>query len=360
MSDTTRLTWVDMAKGISIMLVVMMHSAYGVGAETGDTGFLHWIIAYATPFRMPEFFLISGLFLALVIDRDWTRFADRRVVHYLYFYALWAVLQIAFKIGLGEGNPVGALTAMGWAVIEPYGVLWFIYMLAIVSAVSKLLHTLKVPHWAALAGGAVMQIAPVASPSYALNEFTEYFVYFYAGYALAPMIFKTVAYAMARPIYALGALAAWAVINGLLVFSDGFAVLPDHTEMGFAALPGLRLALAFIGSLALCVTAGLLSKLPFMDWLRWFGANSIVIYLSFSIPMGVTRLILVKLGFITDTGLLSFIVLTSALISPLVLYVIIQKTGWGKFLFERPQWAHLPGTPGSKKAQLDPGRIPAE
>ena len=33
-----------------------------------------------------------------------------------------------------------------------------------------------------------------------------------------------------------------------------------------------------------------------------------------------------------------------AIISPLVLYWIVQRTGLGKFLFERPAWAHLPGT----------------
>ena len=30
------------------------------------------------PFRMPDFFLISGLFLARVIDRDWRDYLDRR------------------------------------------------------------------------------------------------------------------------------------------------------------------------------------------------------------------------------------------------------------------------------------------
>ena len=36
-----------------------------------------------TPFRMPEFFLISGLFLDQVLARSWKAYADRRVVHYL-------------------------------------------------------------------------------------------------------------------------------------------------------------------------------------------------------------------------------------------------------------------------------------
>ena len=41
--NANRLSWVDTAKGLSIILVVMMHSAYGVGEETGQAGILHWI-----------------------------------------------------------------------------------------------------------------------------------------------------------------------------------------------------------------------------------------------------------------------------------------------------------------------------
>ena len=59
-----------------------------------------------------------------------------------------------------------------------------------------------------------------------------------------------------------------------------------------------------------------------------------------------------KVGIIEDTSILSIIVLLSALISPLLLYWLIQKTGWGKFLFERPAWAHIPGTPGSRSVTL--------
>ena len=154
-----RLDWVDMAKGLSIFLVVIMYCASSVGEDTGQTGFLHWTIAFAMPFRMPEFFLISGLFLSQVIDRPWRAYADRRVVHYFYFYALWAVIHILFKVALIGRDPAGALSYLAWAVVEPYGVLWFIYMLAVFGLVSKLLHQFKVPHWATLAVGAVLQTA---------------------------------------------------------------------------------------------------------------------------------------------------------------------------------------------------------
>ena len=360
MSDKLRLHWVDAAKGISILLVVMMYSAYSVGEETGGVGFMHYIIAFATPFRMPEFFLISGLFLSQVIDRKWTGYADRRVVHYLYFYALWAFIHITFKVAIVAGDPVGALSQMAMAIVEPYGVLWFIYVLAMVSAAAKLLASLKVPHWVGLAGAAALQIAPIATGSYAINQFAEFFVFFYAGYVFAPMIFKFVASAMQAPLYAIGFLALWAIGNGILVFSPGYQMLPDHMEMGLGGLPGLRLALALVGSIALCTAAGLLSKLPSMKWLNWIGGHSIVIYLAFALPMSILRVISLKLGIITDPGLLSLVILIAATILPIVLYAMIQWTGWGKFLFERPAWAHIPGTRGSRKPETDPQRVPAE
>jgi uncharacterized membrane protein YcfT len=43
-----------------------------------------------------------------------------------------------------------------------------------------------------------------------------------------------------------------------------------------------------------------------------------------------------------------------------VLYALVQKTGFGKFLFERPAWAHLPGVPGSRDQRLEAVKTPAE
>ena len=58
---------------------------------------MHAVVEFAKPFRMPDFFLISGLFLARVIDRDWRTYIDRKVVHFAYFYVLWVTIQFALK-----------------------------------------------------------------------------------------------------------------------------------------------------------------------------------------------------------------------------------------------------------------------
>lgn len=345
-ASTDRLDWVDMAKGLSIFLVVMMYCAASIGEDTGQVGFLHWAIAFATPFRMPEFFLISGLFLSRVIDRPWAMFADRRVVHYLYFYVLWAVIHIIFKVALVAGEPGLAVTQLAWAVVEPYGVLWFIYMLAVFGVVAKAMHQLRLPHWAVLGGAAVLQMLEVHTGSYVVDQFAAYYVFFHAGYVFAPLIFRLGDRAGEHVGLALAVILAWALLNAALVFSPGFRMDPVHPVMGIAGLPGIHLVLAFAGTIVICAVAALLSRLPWMSWLRWLGSKSLVVYVAFVLPMGIARTVLLKLG-IDEPNVLSLLTMAVAIGAPLVLWWLVQRTGFGRFLFERPAWAHLPGGRGA-------------
>ena len=135
-----RVDWVDYAKGFCIVFVVMMHSTLGVEAAAGQEGWMHYVVAFAKPFRMPDFFLISGLFLARVIDRDWVTYLDRKVVHFVYFYVLWVTIQFAFKAPglMAAHGPLGVAGLYLQAYVEPFGTLWFIYLLPIFFVVTKL------------------------------------------------------------------------------------------------------------------------------------------------------------------------------------------------------------------------------
>src|SRR2546430_3032651 len=136
----SRVDWVDYAKGFCIVMVVMMHSTLGVEAAAGQESWMHALVAFAKPFRMPDFFLISGLFLARVIDRDWRTYLDRKVVHFVYFYVLWVTIQFAFKAPgfAAEHGTLGVVKLYAEAFIEPFGTLWFIYLLPIFFVVTKL------------------------------------------------------------------------------------------------------------------------------------------------------------------------------------------------------------------------------
>ncbi|HEX4297225.1 MAG TPA: acyltransferase family protein [Devosia sp.] len=355
-----RLDWVDSAKGISIILVVMMYSVFNVGQDASGVGIFHYVIGFATPFRMPEFFLISGLFLDQVIARSWRAYTDRRAVHYLYFYAVWAVIHLVLKIGIMSAAPGEALTDILWAIVEPYGVLWFIYLLAAFSLASKFFYELKAPRWAVWAFGAAFQMAHIQTGSYLVDQFCAYFVFFYSGYIFAPLLFRLVDFAIGHKRLALLGLAIYAVVNVSLVFSPGYAVLPTEIQLGYAGLPGVRLLLAIAGAVALCTTAGLITGLRGTRWLTWLGEHSIVVYLVFVLPMSFVRIGLAKVGLIHDVSLSSFLVIVLSIAFSVGLYGLVQWSGRAKFLFERPAWAHIPGTKGSRSYAPPANTVPAE
>src|SRR5882762_10988383 len=154
-----RIDWVDYAKGICIVMVVMMHSVLGVELAAGQTGFIHPLVAFAKPFRMPDFFLISGLFLSVVIDRDWRTYLDRKVVHFAYFYVLWVTIQFAVKAPhFAAANGWGYVAEQyALAFIEPFGTLWFIYLLPIFFVVTKAAR--RVPPAAVWIAAAALQVS---------------------------------------------------------------------------------------------------------------------------------------------------------------------------------------------------------
>ena len=354
MAETgSRVGWVDTAKGICIIFVVMMHSTLGVGNAMGGEGFMHIVVDFARPFRMPDFFLISGLFLGLVIDRPWLRYIDRKVIHFVYFYVLWLTIQFAFKgpaLAMEEG--VGA--AFGeylWASVQPFGTLWFVYILPIFFVLTRLLK--DVPVWIVLGLSALLEILPVDTGWLLIDEFAARFVYFYAGYALASRIFALADWTLAHKGKALALLGVWALVNGALVFADvpaGLQYMIDADSIardgsGIAALPLVSLILGAAGAMAIVTVSTLVFEMPWAKWLAWLGAHSIVIYLAFFLPMVVARVVLIRTGIVTDIGMVSLLVTISAVAGPVILFGLVQWTGYGRFLFERPDWAYIDRAP---------------
>ena len=79
-----------------------------------------------------------------------------------------------------------------------------------------------------------------------------------------------------------------------------------------------------------------------------------MIYLAFFIPMVVARIVLIRTGIITDIGVISLLVNIAAVVGPVMLYWAIQWTGWGRFLFERPDWAYIDRSPAKPQLAGNP------
>ena len=318
-----RVDWVDYAKGICIVMVVMMHSVLGVEAAAGETGFMHVLVAFAKPFRMPDFFLISGLFLSLVIDRDWRSYLDRKVVHFAYFYLLWVTIQFGFKAPSFAAETSWSHVGMMYleSFIEPFGTLWFIYLLPIFFVVTKL--SRRSPPLAIWIAAAALEMMHVATGWTVIDEFCARFVYFYSGYLFADQVFALSDRACARPALALSALAAWALANGGLV------------ALGLSEWPVISLALGFAGAIAIVTIGTLLARAQLLNALRFCGEHSIVIYLAFFLPMAFTRTLLLKTGLIHDIGTISLLVTVAGVLGALAVWRVALAIK-ADFLFERP------------------------
>jgi uncharacterized membrane protein YcfT len=318
-----RVDWVDYAKGICIVMVVMMHSVLGVEQAAGETGFMHLLVAFAKPFRMPDFFMISGLFLSLVIDRDWRTYLDRKVVHFAYFYVLWVTIQFGFKAphfaAESSWGHVGLLYLESF--IEPFGTLWFIYLLPVFFVVIKL--TQKFPPLLIWMIAAFLEAAHVATTWTVIDEFCARFVYIYTGYVCASYVFALSDRARAHPPAALAGLALWALINGGLVW------------LGASEWPLISLMLGLSGACAVVTIGTLLARMHWLNFLRFCGEHSIVIYLPFFLPMASTRTLLLKTAIIHDIGAVSLIVTIVGVAGSLVIWRVALATG-ATFLFERP------------------------
>ncbi len=335
-----RVDWVDYAKGICIILVVMMHSTLGVEKAAGELSWLNGFIEWARPFRMPDFFLISGLFLSTRIDRPWRAYLDTKLLHFAYFYILWMTIQYGMKswgIIQTEG-PLAALQAYGLGFIQPFGTLWFIYLLAIFFVAAKALR--RFPPLLVFIAAALLEMAPIETGWLVIDEFAGRFVYFFAGYWLAPRVF-----AFARevgglnPLAILAGLVAWGTINAILV------------DKGWSHLPGIGLALGFIGAGAVISTGVFLARFKIAEPIRYCGENSIVIYLAFFMFMAAARTVLLKTGLVDDLAVISLIVTLAGVIGPVLLFWAVRKTPLS-FLFIRPQWAKLPATSARFPAKL--------
>lgn len=328
----SRVKWVDYAKGICIILVVMFHTVNYVHGVFDARGWLQPVVDFARPFRIPDFFLISGLFLSRTINAPSAKYFDKKVVHFIYFYLLWLTIQ---SVILNFNALVDAPRwfAKQWLIhlIEPAGSLWFVHMLAIFYTVTRVFR--KLPPPVLVLGALILQSAYQLgwfhTESGVIENFSERYVYFLIGFAFAPAIFAFADRASDRPGLIAGIVLAWGIGNWIAVQND------LHNHFPGAFIMGL------LGATAVCCVSALLSRFNLLTIVRYCGQNSIVIYLTYAIPLTGSILVMKQFGLpLNDPGTASALALTASVGLPLVFHLLVKNTP-ARILYERPKWVSI-------------------
>jgi uncharacterized membrane protein YcfT len=328
-----RYGFVDYAKGLCIILVVMLHSSKGVGEVMGGEGFLHAVVEFARPFRIPAFFVVAGLFMARAMQRDWLDYLDRKVVYFAYFYGLWVVIHFLVRApGPVAQGDYSVLLQFMLAPVQPYSMLWFIYLLPVFFLAGRLFRDIPAP--LVFLAAALLETARIQTGWSLIDHFAARWVYFVAGATLAPAVFAMTRQVVARPAWAAGLILAFAMVEAVLTTT----FMADGTRV--SAMQGLSLALGLTGAAALIAVSALLARFGIAGWVAFCGRRSLIIYLAFFLPMVVVRTMLVKSGLVTDIGTVSLLVNIAAVGGALLLEWATRATPL-RFLFRRPDWFRL-------------------
>jgi uncharacterized membrane protein YcfT len=268
--------WADIARGLALLLVVLLHVREWHYLFLGWTfpGRPIWdaFIALAGAARMPTFFAVSGFLAAGAVTRPWSAGARKRVATWGYLYVLWLAIFTVVSAVLPDSQIPQAVHGLGDAAVQlliPQTALWYLWALAAYFLVARL--TVRAPIAIVLAAAGVLSLVatslvlPDAAGMW-LSILKNLF-YFLIGCRL-PWLLRAIAdAATARRAVLLGAL--------YLVAQVGLLISPPVVHWFGADVIVGSIAIAFV------VTAS--SLLAQVDWFRqpvsWIGCRTASIFL---------------------------------------------------------------------------------
>ena len=283
---SARVEWVDVAKGMTILLVVLHHVTLFLQPHGLVPGPVATINLGLTSLRMPLFFLASGLFFAGPLAGGWRALLHKRVALFGYLYLLWATLQFLEMSVLPPAVAAPEVTqdAAEYAalLLVPAPAMWFLYALSVYSVLAKLAR--PVPRWLQLtvtgAVSAAVGAGVLVFPSETWSLTVRYLFFFLLGCYARGMVERVAGLTGVRRL----ALAGVTLLVGMLSAA--------------ALTSGLRwvVGLALVFNLAVLVCGVLLAAWiapwPISRPLARLGRNTLQVYLTNVLWIGLITLAL--------------------------------------------------------------------
>ncbi|MGO3886215.1 MAG: acyltransferase family protein [Mycetocola sp.] len=124
MSSVSRLTWMDMFRGLAIVLVIFHHSVSVL--DIYANGFHPWMRVvdnFVAPYRMPGLVFLSGLLVERSIAKGFVPYLAGKIRHIAWPYVIWCAI-IAFVVGGGY-----SLSQFGHSFIYGRTGLWYLWFI---------------------------------------------------------------------------------------------------------------------------------------------------------------------------------------------------------------------------------------
>lgn len=338
----TRINWLDSARGLGIILVVIGHALGGlIDSPLGkdQDGFRRLFFAIYT-FHMPLFFLLSGLLVTKRLEKGQGAFLKALVPAIIWPYFLWSIAQftIIYALGTVVNRPAEnywpVILSLPWNTVSQF---WFLYALFWMHVLSVLL----IPRLGregfvmlALALKALVLVLPLPVPvKLVFNHLFFYAVGVWlttAGLEAVIIRHKVWIKAMVLPGIAiailLATLAAVPQYGADLPLLD--AASPEIANLAWR-FPAM--AAAVFGVTAIIALASL-PRIADARPLLWLGRMTMPIFVLHVMFLAGTRIILTQSEMITDPTLLLAVSVAVGLVGPLIVERITRALGLNRWL----------------------------
>jgi fucose 4-O-acetylase-like acetyltransferase len=181
-----RVNWIDAARGIGIVLVVLGHVERGL-VGSGIARSAGWLdldfVLYS--FHMPLFFLLAGLNAPRGLSRGSKHYLLSKVTTVVYPYFLWSIIQGLTLVSMssltnGKYN-IDDLLQIGWTPMSQF---WFLYTLMMIHITVSIIGNRILPLII------VGVVSFVASQFYPLNSVLERYFHCLPFFALGIALFR--------------------------------------------------------------------------------------------------------------------------------------------------------------------------
>lgn len=323
-----RIQWVDISKGIGILLVIYGHALGGIinalPATRATILSVPYNIIYG--FHMPLFFFLSGIFAVKWVQRNFRLALHQKVVSLVIPYFVWTIItgtimalaQKYTNSGLGVRNIL-------ISPIAPFSEYWFLYVLFFIFLVYYIGNRIIGANGLLILSVILFLMRPLIYKYWILDAFSLNFVFFCIGTKFFTLKkFWTIFQYTKFRLFLVSVL--FIVINILYLKVIGFN---NYLYISYSK--------ALTVSCGILLTVYLAQLVEKVKWLSaclvWLGQASMAVYVMHLIPIAGSRIFALRFLHINNLVVLSFIISIIALIACLIGYYLIEHTKYGPVIF---------------------------
>lgn len=320
-----RIQWIDIAKGLGILLVIYGHALGGIMNSNDQLStavlFKPYSIIYG--FHMPLFFFLSGIFATHWVKRNIKLAIKQKVISLVFPYFIWTIItgsimaaaQSVTNSGLGVKDIL-------LSPIAPFSEYWFLYVLFIVFLTFYFGERLIGKKALLVISLLFFLIRPVIFRYWIFDAFSLNFLFFMMG-SLVLQHKEIQSFLTFSRLKLIVSMCLFVVINigYLKIISSGI-----YWESSYAKFLTIS-----VGILMTVYLAQLFEKISILNrTLSWIGQASMAIYVMHLVPIAGARIIALKFLGVTNVIGLSFIISGIALAVCVIGYYIFEKFRIGR------------------------------